>query len=59
MQLALTLLVVFLLAGYSFAFGFETGNRMKIDCITPRNIINPRFRLIYKNPRKPHRKLSR
>ena len=55
MLLATTLIFVFLLAGYSFACGFEIGNRMKIDCITPRNIVNPRFRLVYKNPRRQSR----
>ncbi len=59
MHLAMTLLVVFLLVLYSFAIGYEVGNRIKIDSITPRNTINPRFRLIYKNPRSPDRRATR
>ena len=52
MLLATTLLFVFLLAGYSFALGYEVGNRMKIEGKTPLNIIKPRFRVIYRNPGK-------
>jgi len=55
MQLAMTLVVVFMLILYAFATGFEVGIRTRIDQRTPRNIINPRFRLIYKNPRKQSR----
>lgn len=59
MQLAMLLLLVFLLTGYSFACGFELGHRWRIDAITPRNIINPGFRLIDKNPHRPIRRSSR
>ena len=50
MHLAMTLIIVFLLAGYSFAFGYEVGSRVKTRSITPRSITNPGFRVVYRNP---------
>ena len=59
MHLAFTLIAIFFLVFSGFALGFEVGIRTRIDQRTPWNIIKPRFRLIYKNPKTHDLKKSR
>lgn len=42
---------VFLLAGYSFVFGCEFGYRIYRKSIISYRVIEPRFRVIYRNPK--------
>lgn len=51
MQLAMLLLIVFLLTGYAFACGWEIATRMFRAALTPCRIIEPGFRVIWHNPR--------
>ena len=52
MYLAFTLFVVFMLSATSFMLGYDVASKMQVDSIAPRTVITPKFRLIYKNPRR-------
>jgi hypothetical protein len=58
LHLTITFMVIFFLAFYSFAFGWELGYRQYIAWIAPRRIIEPRFRVVWRNPKTSPRKLS-
>jgi len=59
MDTALGYLLVFLLTAYGFAFGCEFGYKRSRGEISPRRIIEPRFHVVWRNPRTPDRKLSK
>ena len=59
MNITLGYVLVFLLTAYSFAFGCEFGYKQYQKEIAPRYVIEPRFRVVWRNPRIPDRKLSK
>jgi len=59
MDTALGYFLAFLMTLCAFAFGWEFGCKQYRDLISPRRMIEPRFRVVWRNPRMPDRKLSK